>query len=91
MSNVDFLEEQGAFKSRKIIGELETPAFTKFLINNGIVKTPQQSHFVMLCFALVALLITATIYGYYVFGIGNPVQDIYVIPDQLKSQMMQGQ
>jgi hypothetical protein len=60
---------------------------TYWLVHTKIVNNEKQAQVLLLTIAIIFLLITAVIVGYYLFGIGNPVQVKYEIPEKLLIQM----
>lgn len=60
MSRVEFEEDNFHIKSRRLLGEPDTPTMIKFLLKTGLVKT-EKSALILLVFVIVVAL-SATIF-----------------------------
>lgn len=59
MDRVDFIEQnEFHIKSRRILGDLETPTMIRILLKVGIVKTEKQALFVLLGVSALVLFFT---------------------------------
>lgn len=75
------------YKSRRLIGEMETPSVISFLIKKGFAKSQQQAQNMVFIFVAVSFLTAIFLIGYYVVGIGSPKQIKYSVPAELKNQI----
>lgn len=76
MSDVQFNEEGGVssrFRSRVILGKLETPRMVKFLIKTGFVKNQKTAGNLLLALATIMFLLSIVIFCYFILGIGNDI------------------
>ena len=62
MDRVDFIEQnEFHIKSRRILGDLETPTMIRILLKVGIVKTEKQALFVLLAISALILFFTISL------------------------------
>jgi hypothetical protein len=92
-TKISFDENKYQIKSRSILGESQVPAMTKFLLNNGIVKTEKTAHFLMLSGAGLFFLGAIYVFAVYVLGVnigGNKTltpEEAQQRSDELKIQI----
>ena len=56
MNEVLFQEDNELhIKSRRLLGELETPSMIRFLLRTGVAKNEQQALYILICVIVVAL------------------------------------
>jgi len=87
--SVDFIEED-SFNNQNMIHQKEhsnKPWMVGFLSKIKIVNNDKQAEVLLLIISIIFLLISAVVIGYYLFGIGNPTQVKFNIPNELKTQM----
>jgi hypothetical protein len=86
---VEFIDED-LFNNQNMMHQKphsNEPWMVRLLLGTKIVSNRKQAEVLMIVVSIIFLLITAIIFGYYVFGIGNPVQVKYNIPSQLQTQI----
>jgi hypothetical protein len=76
MSSVEFEEDNFHIKSRRLLGEPDTPSMVKFLLKTGLAKTEKQALIILVVVIVVAL--SAAIF----ILLGRNVQrEAYVVDD----------
>jgi hypothetical protein len=86
---VEFIDED-LFNNQNMMHQKphsNEPWMVRLLLKIKIVSNEKQANVLLIIVAIIFLLVTAIVFGYYVFGIGNPVQVKYNIPSQLQAQM----
>jgi len=76
-----------SFKSRRILGEAETPKIIQYLIKKGIARDARQSYHILLGTIVLSIVLAIVIFSYFVLGIGVSKKTVYKIPLELKMQI----
>lgn len=85
---VEFIgEDNSSFHQDMDKSRARSDKMVHWLISKKIVNNEKHAQALLLVVAIMFLLITAIIFGYYVFDIGNPVQVKFDIPEGLMNQM----
>jgi hypothetical protein len=87
--DVEFIDEN-LFNNQNMMHQKphsNEPWMVRLLLKTKIVSNGKQANILLIATSIIFLLITAIVFGYYVFGIGNPKQVKYNIPSQLQTQI----
>ena len=88
---VEFTEEANLYNQNMSKSKVHGDRLVRWLIKIKLVSTEKQAKGVLIAISILFLLVTAGLYGYYLLGIGNPVQIRYSVPEQFKMQMKDAQ
>jgi hypothetical protein len=69
MSDVEFLEEgyqKSAYQSRQSLSQPQVPKTVRFLMRNGIVKTPAGGYYVIIGVTVLFFVLAAVVFYLYV-------------------------